>query len=143
MYFFNEITNFFFLGTILSFIFSILILFTIKFHQSFSLDQNFGIQKVHSGKIPRIGGLSVFFALVIIGLLAKPNLAEKIQIFLLCITPVFLLGIAEDITARIKPKWRLAASFFTSMLLFSYADIAIKETVHEPVSKNDAHGATD
>ena len=128
MNFFYQISNLFFLGMLLSFMISIFILLTIGLHKDFTVDRNVGIQKIHVGNIPRIGGISIFFAITCIIFFIDNALGQKIEFFILCATPVFLIGIAEDLTKMIRPKWRLVAAFLTAILLVTFFNVKITET---------------
>ena len=47
----------FFIGVTISFIFLSILYFTKNFHIQYTADNNNGPQKVHNGKVMRIGGL--------------------------------------------------------------------------------------
>jgi UDP-N-acetylmuramyl pentapeptide phosphotransferase/UDP-N-acetylglucosamine-1-phosphate transferase len=100
---------------LLSFFSSLLsILFVIRYqhlHSAWSADSDLsGPQKFHTLSVPRIGGLGIFFALVITGIAAwLQSLSFHRELLLLTISalPAFLLGIAEDLTKRIGASVRL------------------------------------
>lgn len=100
---------------LLSFFTSLLsILFVIRYqhlHSAWSADSDLnGPQKFHTLSVPRIGGLGIFFALLITGIAAwLQSLSFHRELLLLTISalPAFLLGIAEDLTKRISASVRL------------------------------------
>ncbi len=89
------------------------------------------IQSAHSGFVPRVGGLAIYLAiLVLIPLLSFGFIplsvvfdldAEQITLLILSAAPVFSVGLAEDLGYDMSPKARLfasAASSFFAILLF-------------------------
>ena len=96
---------------------SFLIVVTKSFHGNFTTDQIEGIQKVHVNPTPRIGGLAVYLALILGGLvLAKPG--SQIANLLIASVPAFLAGFTEDITNRISPLLRLTATILSGFIAF-------------------------
>ena len=106
--------------TIIAFLTSValcyLILKTTRFHGSFSFDSSEGIQKAHSGAVPRIGGAGVMAAMIMCSVLdAEFGLLTMI---LMASLPALLAGIAEDLTKRVTPRVRLAATAASGVLAF-------------------------
>ena len=97
------------------------------------------IQSAHSGFVPRVGGLAVYIAiLVLIPLLSFGFIplsvvfdldAELLTLLILSAAPVFAVGLAEDFGYDMSPKVRLfasAASSLIAILLFKvWLDILI------------------
>ena len=85
-------------------------------HSGVSSDHDFsGPQKFHARAVPRIGGLGVFLSVAGASLLAyfsQPAVGGDLWLLLACSLPAFLSGIAEDVTKRVSPRWRL---FFTAV----------------------------
>jgi len=85
------------------------------------------VQNVHSGVVPRIGGLAVFVPLAIVFYFLPVgdvhHIAEQI---LIGGAGVFLVGLAEDLTGRISPMMRLLASIGCSLWLVLFSGISIK-----------------
>lgn len=78
-----------------------------------------GPQKFHTELIPRIGGIPIFLGCCLGGFLATFKGSLPLQTayaLLLSCSPVFLLGMLEDVTKRIAPVWRLIASFISALL---------------------------
>lgn len=96
---------------------SCLILVKIK-HKS-HLDKLDGVQKFHNWQVPRTGGLAILLSLFFICIaffIGEKNFADKsFFVFLSCI-PVFLGGIAEDITKKVGAKIRLACAFLSGVV---------------------------
>lgn len=78
-----------------------------------------GAHKVHVTSVPRIGGMSIF-AGWLVGLAAsnyyKDLPPETILTWIFCLLPVFLAGLAEDFTKRVRASVRLLAAFLTAAL---------------------------
>ena len=74
-----------------------------------------GPQKFHSAPVPRIGGVSIFLALLACAALAQWSglaEAEALWLLLFCSLPAFVSGLAEDLTKTQSPRRRL---FFTAV----------------------------
>ena len=89
------------------------------------------IQSAHSGFVPRVGGLAIYIAiLVLIPLLSFGFIplsvvfdlgVEQLTLLILSAAPVFTVGLAEDLGYDMSPKARLGASAvssFIAILLF-------------------------
>jgi len=81
-------------------------------HLHLSADAQLGLQKFHSGQIPRIGGLGVFLGLAIaLGWSTwRGLLEEKGFLLLLAAIPAFGVGLAEDMTKRVGVLTRLVTT---------------------------------
>lgn len=110
----------FFSATFVSMIIALFLIRYIHLHQRFSGDNPLsGPQKFHIGLTPRIGGIPIFAGLAVGGIVAilQHLLPLQAALFILAAaTPVFLLGIIEDISKRVAPVWRLFASFVSAAL---------------------------
>jgi UDP-N-acetylmuramyl pentapeptide phosphotransferase/UDP-N-acetylglucosamine-1-phosphate transferase len=103
---------------LLSFFTSLLsILLIIRYqhlHGQWSSDSDLsGPQKFHSGSIPRIGGLGLFLALLITGVvqyLQSGNYGKELFLLILSGSVAFVFGISEDITKKIGVMPRLIAT---------------------------------
>ena len=84
------------------------------------------IQSAHSGFVPRVGGLAIFISLI--GLIPLLSIGfiplavvfdldpRELTWLILSATPVFLMGLAEDLGYGTSPKERLLAAAFSSFL---------------------------
>lgn len=82
-----------------------------------------GPQKFHSRPVPRIGGVGILMGLVAaMALLAflSPSAAGVGAKLLLCASPAFVAGFAEDVTKRVSPSKRLLATAISAGLAFAY-----------------------
>ncbi len=95
-------------------------------HIRFSVDGvGGGPQKFHSEPIPRIGGVAILAGLVL-GLVLLDSygyLKGREAVYLvLCVLPVFAIGLAEDLTKQVSPRARLLGSFVAATLAFWLLD---------------------
>jgi len=96
----------------------------------FGLDHDLdGVQKIHHQPVPRIGGLAVFVAAAISGsliyLLRDPVTGGRIVTLLVCSLPAFGGGLAEDLTHRVRPAWRMALMAGSCLLSFFFLQLVI------------------
>jgi UDP-N-acetylmuramyl pentapeptide phosphotransferase/UDP-N-acetylglucosamine-1-phosphate transferase len=121
----NELLKIGALAGMVSFIVSLIIVRSQKWHGCISHDHDLGgVQKVHALAVPRVGGLATV-AGVGLGLLAFWFLFPKeigrervmaIMLLVLAGAPAFLAGMAEDLTKRISVRVRLVATFASALI---------------------------
>jgi UDP-N-acetylmuramyl pentapeptide phosphotransferase/UDP-N-acetylglucosamine-1-phosphate transferase len=80
-------------------------------HQSLTGDNDLtGVQKFHFFSVPRVGGVTVFFgyiSAILVIFFSTDNSAYSLSFkLLLAATPVFLIGLAEDLFKHIRIKIR-------------------------------------
>lgn len=106
---------------VLSFLISLILnLLIIKLAVKFSVlnDSHSGPQKVHILTTPRVGGIGIF-----VGVTTASFILETIPIkFILCIIPIFIIGLYEDIYKRVIPVMRLLVSFLSAGLAVYFMD---------------------
>ena len=114
-----------YISLISSFAITIFLLLTKKWHEKLSTDLALGIQKSHTEPTPRIGGIPIYFGLII----ACANSSEDIKIILTPILlagiPTFLFGIAEDLTKKISVAYRLSATITSGFLAWLITDYSL------------------
>lgn len=93
-------------------------------------DRGGGPQKFHAREAPRVGGLAIALGLMAaLTLLAFQTVnAETARWgFLLALAgiPVFAAGLAEDMTKRVKPRWRLLAAFVSAFAAVGLAGLVM------------------
>lgn len=97
----------------------IALIHTQHLHARLSMDTSNGVQKFHANPTPRIGGLPVFIGVMVAALVsqfAHDHVGKLFGGLLLAGLPVFLAGLAEDLTKRVSPLWRLLAAFTSAGL---------------------------
>lgn len=89
-------------------------------HSRFSADHDLqGVQKFHQESVPRIGGVCLLLAIAA-GLL----IIDKLLI-LLVLLPVFIGGIAEDLSKKVPPRHRLLAAFASGLVAVYTLDLSL------------------
>ena len=109
---------------ILSFLISLLATLAVvrssALHSRLSADHDLsGPQKFHARAVPRIGGVGVIFAIGTAGTFASLSnlgITNDFWLLLLCGLPAFLAGILEDLTKRVRARWRLLATCISAAL---------------------------
>lgn len=102
-----------------SLITTIIIIRTQSLHGKMSGDQDFdGPQKFHTKAVPRIGGLAIGLGIFVASVFSYQSNPQDFEKFLLliCATPVFAIGITEDLTKKISVRMRLMFTAFGALL---------------------------
>jgi UDP-N-acetylmuramyl pentapeptide phosphotransferase/UDP-N-acetylglucosamine-1-phosphate transferase len=91
-----------------------------------------GPQAFHAKAVPRLGGVAVYGALVLVALayqwLGMVDAARLGSLLLVCGLPAFAAGLTEDITERVAPSHRLAAIGASTLLAVIFLDASIERT---------------
>ena len=79
-----------------------------------------GEQRVHEGEIARTGGLLIYIILILFSFLtSNPSLSQPLQLILLCVLPMMVVTVKEDLFHNVGFKTRLIALIISSFLLLS------------------------
>ena len=109
----------FLLSFLVSALFTLLIVKRSKLHHA-ALDSDLhGVQKVHTRAVPRVGGIGIFLAVVLTGMLAMwraPLIGQWLLLLLLCSSVAFIGGIFEDLTKRVSPSRRLVLTILAAWM---------------------------
>jgi UDP-N-acetylmuramyl pentapeptide phosphotransferase/UDP-N-acetylglucosamine-1-phosphate transferase len=93
-----------------------------RFHGHYTNDSELiGAQKFHTQLVPRVGGVALFIALLGTCVIATYRDADEIQglvLMLLASLPVFLGGLAEDISKKVRVRVRLGLALLSGALAF-------------------------
>jgi UDP-N-acetylmuramyl pentapeptide phosphotransferase/UDP-N-acetylglucosamine-1-phosphate transferase len=120
----------FFIGFIAAAFFTLLVIKQARWHGA-ALDSDVsGVQKVHALAVPRIGGLSIVFAVIFTGAMTAirmPELASWIGWLLLCSMVAFYGGIVEDFTQRVSPLRRLLLTMAAAAMGYFLLDARIEK----------------
>ena len=74
-----------------------------------------GPQKIHTVPTPRIGGLGLIIAMFVQALFLSDEAMQFVLLILIAVLPVFLSGLAEDVTNSVSPRVRLLTSFIAGV----------------------------
>jgi UDP-N-acetylmuramyl pentapeptide phosphotransferase/UDP-N-acetylglucosamine-1-phosphate transferase len=115
-----------------AFIVTLLVVRWVRPHRLRANDHDLsGPQKFHAAPVPRIGGLGIVCAVALgVGMIwwrDDPAGTEAAKL-LLCAMPLFLAGLAEDLTKNIRPRRRLLFAALSATLAFGLVDAAIVRT---------------
>jgi len=91
-----------------------------------------GVQKFHIEPVARIGGLPIFIAWSIAAFLMDDQSGLIFKIWLSSL-PVFIVGLYEDLSARVSPLVRLLSAFFSIVIAFFWFDTGINSLGFEAV----------
>jgi UDP-N-acetylmuramyl pentapeptide phosphotransferase/UDP-N-acetylglucosamine-1-phosphate transferase len=100
----------------------IAVVLTKRWHGAFSMDTTDGIQKFHSAPTPRIGGVPIVFALVIVWGKSSAEIQTLLAPILFAGMPAFLFGLAEDLLKQIGVVQRLLATMASGFLAWYLTD---------------------
>ena len=86
------------------------------------LSTTHGPQRIHQGVVSRLGGITIFISIgFLIFIFNDKNEIQKLFILYVIIsTPIFLIGILEDVTQSIGPKTRLLITLFSAILFILF-----------------------
>ncbi len=101
-----------------------------------------GPQKIHQEVVPRIGGLGIYMGLLL-GLCFLFFLNNWIALyyfyFFVASLPIFVAGLAEDLTKKIDVAYRFASSICSSLIfiwLFDIQSIRVDVIYLDTILKN-------
>ena len=115
------------LGFSVTFIASIFIVLTKKYHGKISFDLNTGIQKVHKYSTPRIGGIGVLIGILIIIPLNTKGAISLFNLIIICSLPIFIIGLLEDLTKKISVRVRFSITALSALLYVFLSGFLIKD----------------
>lgn len=82
-------------------------------------------RSMHSSKTPTLGGVGIFFSLVVVITITGAMLNTKVLLLLLGgLTILFFLGLKDDLTV-LSPKKKLLGQLFAALLLIIFTDTRI------------------
>jgi UDP-N-acetylmuramyl pentapeptide phosphotransferase/UDP-N-acetylglucosamine-1-phosphate transferase len=112
-------------GGLVSFVLSALVVLTTRWHGVLSLDASHGVQKLHDHPTPRVGGLPMVLGLIAAVAVSPAELRDKLWPWLLASSPAFAFGLAEDLTKRVGVLARLLATMASGVLAWAITGYAI------------------
>lgn len=121
------------LAFIATFLASVTLVLTQRWHGRFSLDSTQGVQKFHATPTPRIGGVAVALGLVVAWATATPKVQAILGPMLLAGVPAFVFGLAEDVTKKVGVLPRLLATMFSGALAWWLTGVAMQNTGFAPL----------
>ena len=110
---------------------AMVLVMTKKWHGRYSSDHaGSGPQKLHTGSVPRVGGIAIIAGFSVSLVFAKLTLVEGTQItapawLILALFVPFVVGLAEDVTQRFGPVSRLLATFAGASIAYFFCGASI------------------
>ena len=92
-------------------------LWHIKFYRKLGLKTYKAVQRIHLNETPRLGGFIFFISLV--SLVTFCNTSEStnaLKLILICLTPIFFIGLKEDLLHNVDPTIRLLSLLLVGWL---------------------------
>ena len=80
------------------------------------------VQTIHSKSVSRFGGIAIFSSLIVISFFSDAQEYSLLRAMLLCVCPIFLLGILDDFTIDLSPLLRLLLVFPSAILSYYYLE---------------------
>ena len=99
-----------------------------------------GDQRVHEGEVTRTGGLLIFITLIIFSFLtSNSSLSHSLQLILLCVLPMMIVTVKEDLFHNVGFKTRLIILVVSSFLLLNMIIDSFPVVNHIPFVSNLFH----
>lgn len=93
--------------------------------RSIGQDRADGVQAMHLAPTSRLGGAIVYLAFLAVALVSSVSKTHDLDSALtlaLAALPLVVVGVAEDITRRVRPRYRLLAALASGVFASFYAD---------------------
>lgn len=88
-----------------------------KFYKRLEFKAYEAIQRIHLNETPRLGGLVLFISLVSFVTYCKTNESiQLLKLILICLIPIVLVGLKEDLFHNVEPAIRLLTLLFVGCL---------------------------
>ena len=117
-----RLINYFFVAFAVSLICAFALALTTRWHSRFSADESgSGPQKIHTGVVPRVGGVAIFagFAAAFVVGSRLLELNSEFALWLICALAVsFAAGLYEDLSKNFGPLARLLATFVSAAFAY-------------------------
>ena len=113
------------IGSLLSFLLSVLIIFLNKrFNQIFS-DDMVGVQKFHTQPTPRLGGLAIAISYFIMIIFLEEETRKIWSLIGVAALPILITGLIEDIWKNVKPLFRLITAILSGIIFIVFTQYSI------------------
>ena len=93
-----------------------------RLHAEYTADTDLsGVQKFHSHAVPRVGGIALVISMVVpcaIAVFRDPEIVSSLTLLIMASLPVFLGGLTEDITKKVRARVRLSLALCSGALAY-------------------------
>jgi UDP-N-acetylmuramyl pentapeptide phosphotransferase/UDP-N-acetylglucosamine-1-phosphate transferase len=110
----------------MSFGMAIILVATAPWHSQHSADLTRGIQKLHLGVTPRVGGVAIFTGVGVAYLVSPPDLATILGPLWLAGSAAFIIGFCEDLTKSVSVRARLFATIFSGIVGYTITGVSLR-----------------
>ena len=108
----------------ISFLFSILLIFISKIAgKKGIINMRKSPQTLHIRSVSRFGGIAIFLSLLLVSLIDSSENYQFMRLALYCSSPIFILGILDDLQIEIKPIVRLLIVFPSAFLSYYFIGV--------------------
>ena len=115
-------------GFFVSFLGSVLIVLSKRWHGSLTFDTFTGPQKFHDKPTPRIGGLTLFVAFWMVVMATSQPIQSLLIVLGMSGTLAFLAGLMEDLSKRAPVVLRLLATIISGLLFCVMTGYSVTQT---------------
>lgn len=122
--------NILYVKVILSFLISFLLTFTtipkiIKISRRKNLMDVPGKRSAHNEKVPRLGGVALYFAIVVVSCIFSSKMLFDIHFFPAALVLMFFIGLMDDLLA-VAPRKKLYAQILSALMIIVGSGIRIE-----------------
>lgn len=112
---------------------SAMLVATRHWHGHYSIDSEFGIQKIHRRPTPRVGGAAVAMGMLVAWAVADAPVRALLGPMLLAAIPAFVFGLTEDLMKNVGVMPRLLATMASGVLAWYLTGVSMQETGLPPL----------
>lgn len=112
-------------GGITTFFVCVAIILSGGIHGSLTFDHREGPQKLHVHPTPRVGGVALIIGIVVLFAYVPTSVAELLKPMIIGALPAFFLGLAEDVSKRIRWQERLLGTICSGLLIWWLTGITL------------------
>jgi UDP-N-acetylmuramyl pentapeptide phosphotransferase/UDP-N-acetylglucosamine-1-phosphate transferase len=114
---------------IVSLVVTLLLVRYRRLHEQHTGDTDFkGVQKFHARSVPRVGGISLVLAMIVPCVIASfrdPEIVGALTLLIVASLPVFIGGLVEDISKKVRARVRLSLALCSGALAYYWLGAAI------------------
>jgi UDP-N-acetylmuramyl pentapeptide phosphotransferase/UDP-N-acetylglucosamine-1-phosphate transferase len=112
-------------GGITTFFVCVAIVLSGAVHGKLTFDHREGPQKLHVHPTPRVGGVALLIGLVVVFAYAPIPVRELLKPMVIGALPAFLLGLAEDLSRRVRWQERLMGTICSGILIWWLTGVTV------------------
>ena len=100
-----------------------LLVWSQRWHGRYTFDQVDGVQRMHTNRVPRIGGLAIFTTLIVMNNWHQASTSYSlVSTMLIMGSFIFTFGFVEDITKKVGVALRMWASLLPGFVAYFLTD---------------------